>query len=381
MKKRVVILGSTGSIGKQALKVVESNSESFEVVGLAVMTSINELEKQILKYKPKAVAVYDASKAKELKDRIKTDIKVLSGMEGLLELSAMEEANILLNSVVGSIGLQPTLTAIRAGKTIALANKETLVVAGRIIMEEAKRYGVDIIPVDSEHSAIFQCLKGENVKEIAKIILTASGGPFKDWSKENLKNVKPKDALKHPNWEMGKKITIDSSTLMNKGLEVIEAKWLFDVDMDNIKVLVHPQSIIHSMVEFIDHSVMAQLGVPDMMLPIQYAFTHPDRIEGRIPQLKLHEVGQLTFQQPDLEKFPCLSLAYKALEAGGTMPCVVNGANEVLVEAFLQESIGFYDIPRYIEGAMMVHKPYDYRTIEDVLEVDKWVRNWVKSQI
>lgn len=381
MKKKIVILGSTGSIGSQALQVVDNNMEAFEVLGLAVMSSIDQLEEQIIKFKPKAVAVYNELKAKELKNRISSETKVLSGMEGLIDLAVMTESDILLNSVVGSIGLQPTLAAIRSGKTIALANKETLVVAGSLIMQEAKKHGVKILPVDSEHSAIFQCLNGESIKEVSRLILTASGGPFREWNKEDLLHAKPKDALKHPNWDMGRKISIDSSTLMNKGLEVIEAKWLFDIDMDKIDVLVHPQSIIHSMVEFKDNSVLAQLGVPDMMLPIQYAFTYPERIEGNTPQLKLHEVGTLTFSQPDLDRFPCLALAYQGLKIGGTMPCIINGANEVLVEAFLQEKIGFYDIPFYIERAMNAHKAYDYSSLEDVLEADSWVRNWVKSQI
>ncbi|KAB3536936.1 1-deoxy-D-xylulose-5-phosphate reductoisomerase [Alkaliphilus pronyensis] len=380
MKKSIVILGSTGSIGKQTLEVVAA-SDSMEIVGLAVMGNIDELENQIQRFKPKYVAVFDESKAKELKDRLRSNTAVLSGMEGLLELAVIEESDIVLNSVVGSIGLLPTLTAIRNGKTIALANKETLVVGGRLIMEEAKSHKVQILPVDSEHSAIFQCLQGEDYNNISKLILTASGGPFRGRTKESLVDVKYYEALKHPNWDMGKKISIDSATLMNKGLEVIEAKWLFEVEMDRIEVVVHPQSIIHSMVEFKDNSIIAQLGSPDMKLPIQYALTYPNREKGNTTKLNLRELSRLDFFQPNTDTFPCLDLAYEALRIGGTMPCVVNGANEVLVEKYLHEEIKFYDIPKYIEKAMIKHKSFQYNSIEDVLEVDNWVRNWLKSEI
>ncbi|SCY12813.1 1-deoxy-D-xylulose-5-phosphate reductoisomerase [Alkaliphilus peptidifermentans] len=381
MKKKIVILGSTGSIGKQALDVVSNLSDSFEVVGLAVMRNIAELQEQINIYKPKVVVVYDKVKADILKSRIPSNIRVLSGMEGLIEIATMEECEIVVNSVVGSIGLLPTLSAIRCGKTIALANKETLVVGGSLIMEEARKNNVKILPVDSEHSAIFQCLQGESSKNISKIILTASGGPFREWDKESLINAKFHEALKHPNWDMGRKISIDSSTLMNKGLEVIEAKWLFDVDLDKIEVIIHPQSIIHSMVEFVDGSIIAQLGAPDMRLPIQYSLAYPERITGDNTKLNLKELSRLDFMQPDTEKFPCLQLAYEALRIGGTMPCVINGANEVLVEKYLAEEIKFYDIPKYIEKAMKAHKSFQYNTIEEVLEVDKWVREWLKTEI
>ncbi len=381
MKKRISILGSTGSIGKQALEVIEDHSDVFEVVGLAAMKSIDELEKQIIQFRPKIVAVFDEKKALELKQRVSGKTKVVAGMEGLIEVAIHQDADMILNAVVGSIGVIPTLTAIRHKKNIALANKETLVVAGELIMEEAKLNGVKLIPVDSEHSAIFQCLQGEESNQLSKIILTASGGPFREWNKKDLVEVKSVDALKHPNWTMGKKISIDSATLMNKGLEVIEAKWLFDIDVEKIEVIVHPQSIIHSMIELEDASVIAQLGVPDMKLPIQYAFTYPKRFKGNLPKLNLKEISQLSFFDADHNKFPCLSLAYEALKIGGTMPCIVNGANEVLVEYYLQDKIGFYDIPKYIELAMTKHQAFRYNNIEEILEVDQWVRSWIESQL
>lgn len=382
MTKRITILGSTGSIGKQALEVVSEQPHEFEIIGLAAMSSIDDLELQIKQFQPKLVAVYDEKKALELKERIKgSRTRIVSGMEGLIETATLDEADLVLNSVVGSIGVLPTLSAIRSRKNIALANKETLVVAGALIMEEAKKYGVKIIPVDSEHSAIFQCLQGEASNTISKVILTASGGPFRERQKRDLIDVKFHEALKHPNWSMGRKISIDSATLMNKGLEVIEAKWLFDVNVDKIDVVVHPQSIIHSMVEMEDSSVMAQLGLPDMKLPIQYAFTYPKRLKGNIPKLNLKEIGQLTFYEADLDKFPCLALAYEALRIGGTMPCIVNGANEVLVDYYLQDKIGFYDIPKYIEKAMNKHEVFQYKNIDEILEVDRWVRDWILSQL
>ncbi|WP_026476039.1 1-deoxy-D-xylulose-5-phosphate reductoisomerase [Alkaliphilus transvaalensis] len=382
MTKRITILGSTGSIGKQALEVVSEQPHEFEIIGLAAMSSIDDLELQIKQFQPKLVAVYDEKKALELKERIKgSRTRIVSGMEGLIETATLDEADLVLNSVVGSIGVLPTLSAIRSRKNIALANKETLVVAGALIMEEAKKYGVKIIPVDSEHSAIFQCLQGEASNTISKVILTASGGPFREREKRDLIDVKFHEALKHPNWSMGRKISIDSATLMNKGLEVIEAKWLFDVNVDKIDVVVHPQSIIHSMVEMEDSSVMAQLGLPDMKLPIQYAFTYPKRLKGNIPKLNLKEIGQLSFYEADLDKFPCLALAYEALRIGGTMPCIVNGANEVLVDYYLQDKIGFYDIPKYIEKAMNKHEVFQYKNIDEILEVDRWVRDWILSQL
>ena len=302
-------------------------------------------------------------------------------MEGLKTISSLPEIDVLLTAIVGMIGLVPTLEAIKHKKDIALANKETLVCAGKLVMSEAKKNGVKILPVDSEHSAIFQSLNGENYKEIEKVILTASGGPFRGKKKEELLNVTKNEALKHPNWSMGRKISIDSSTLMNKGLEVIEAKWLFDVEVDQIDVVVHPQSIIHSMVQFNDSSVIAQLGCPDMRLPIQYALTYPERLENGFERLDLTKIATLTFEEPDLETFPCLQLAYETLKMGGTYSAVLNSANEVLVEAFLEDKIGFYDIPKYIKETLDVHKSIEEPTLEEILEVDRWTREYVKNLI
>lgn len=379
MKKSISLLGSTGSVGRQAVEVIQEHPESFEVVALAALANISELEKQIHLLQPKVVAVYNEEKAKELASRVST--KVVAGMEGLLEAATYPGADLVLNSVMGSVGLSPTMAAIEAGKDIALANKETLVVAGELVMAAAARKGVKILPVDSEHSAIFQCLQGENLEDLSKLIITASGGPFREWPKEKIAEAPCEAALKHPNWSMGKKITIDSATLMNKGLEVIEARWLFDINVDKIEVVVHPQSIIHSMIEMKDHSVIAQLGVPDMKLPIQYALGYPKRMTGEIPRLDLTKTGPLEFYPPDLERFPCLALAFEAIKVGKTMPCVVNGANEVLVEAYLRNAIGFYDIPRVIEAAMAAHQPFSYQTLEEIQAVDQWVRQWTAEKI
>ena len=345
------------------------------------MQNINELEKQIDEFKPKFVAVYDKHKADILKNKISSKTKIISSIEGLIEIASLNDVDLVLNSVVGSIGLLPTLHAIKAGKNIALANKETLVVGGELITKEIAKYNVNIIPVDSEHSAIFQCLQGEKRESISKLILTASGGPFNNWEVENLKDVTYKEALKHPNWSMGKKISIDSATLMNKGLEVIEAKWLFDIDVDKIEVVIHPQSIIHSMVEFKDTSVIAQLGLPDMRLPIQYALTYPNRLEMNSPGLNFMKYNSLTFNEPDYNKFPCLKLAYDAIKIGGTMPCVLNAANEVLVNLFLEQKIKFYDISYYIEKIMDIHESSNYNSYEELLEVDTWAREWITKNI
>lgn len=381
--KKISILGSTGSIGKQTLDVIRANKDKFEVVAISANSSVDLLLKQIIEFKPKYVAVYDEVSALKLKSMIPNDIniEVLSGMEGLKAISALPEIDVLLTAIVGMIGLVPTLTAIRNGKDIALANKETLVCAGGLVMSEAKKHGVSILPVDSEHSAIFQCLNGEQNKEIEKIILTASGGPFRGKTKEDLSNVTKNQALKHPNWSMGRKISIDSSTLMNKGLEVIEAKWLFGVEHDQIDVVVHPQSIIHSMVQFIDSSVMAQLGCPDMRLPIQYALTYPNRISNDFERLDLAKIATLTFEQPDLETFPCLKLAYDTLKMGGTYSAVLNSANEVLVNEFLEDKIGFYDIPYYIEKTLEAHNSIEKPNLDQILEIDKWAREFVTASI
>lgn len=379
--KKISILGSTGSIGTQTLDVVRAHKDKFKIAGLAVLKNIDELEKQIEEFNPEVVAVFEKEKAEILSGRIGKKVKVVSGIEGLIAVATLGITNIVVTSVVGSIGLLPTLEAIRHKKTIALANKETLVVAGRLVIEETKKHNAKIIPVDSEHSAIFQCLHGEDINNISRIILTASGGPFRNWAKTEIAKAKAKDALKHPTWNMGRKITVDSSTLMNKGLEVIEAKWLFNVELDKIDVVVHPQSIIHSMVEYKDSSIISQMGIPNMKVPIQYALSYPERIENKVEKLDFNSLEQLTFVSPDMEKFPCLSLAYEALKIGKTMPCVLNGANEILVEYFLQDKIGFYDIPRFIEKAMAIHEPFIYKAVDEILEVDRWVKNWIKNEI
>ena len=379
--KKISILGSTGSIGLQTVEIVREHLDKFKIIGIAAMSNIEKLEEQINEFKPEIVAVFNEEKAKILASKINEETKIVSGMQGLIEVATHEKVDIVLNSVVGSVGMIPTYHAIRSKKNIALANKETLVVAGKIIMQEAIKNNVSIIPVDSEHSAIFQCLQGESTEDIEKIILTASGGPFRKMSKENLKSAKYYDALKHPNWDMGRKISIDSATLMNKGLEVIEAKWLFDISYEDIDVVVHPQSIIHSMVEFSDSSVIAQMGLPSMKLPIQYALTYPKREKSSIPKLKLSEIRTLTFEEPDLDRFPCLKLAYDAIKIGGTMPCVLNGANEVLVSKYLKDEISFYDIPKYVEKAMNKHSSFDYTSLDELLEVDKWVRNWIMNEL
>ncbi|SHG93481.1 1-deoxy-D-xylulose-5-phosphate reductoisomerase [Tepidibacter thalassicus] len=379
--KNIAILGSTGSIGTQALEVIRNNKDDFNIVALAVNTNIYKLLEQIKEFKPKIIAVYDEDKAKKLKEILPNNIniEIYWGMEGLKAIASLEEVDILITALVGMIGLIPTLEAINKGKTIALANKETLVTAGSLVMKKAKEKGVNIIPVDSEHSAIFQCLNGEDNKSIEKLILTASGGPFRNKTKEELLTVTKNEALKHPNWSMGKKITIDSATLMNKGLEVIEARWLFDIDGDNIDVLVHPQSIIHSMVQFKDSSVIAQLGNPDMKLPIQYALSYPNRIYSNFERLDLVKISSLTFEKPDMDTFPCLKLAYESLKNGGTYPTVLNAANEVLVSEFLNDNIKFYDIPLYIEKALEKHSCVNNPTLEEILYVDNWSREFIKE--
>ena len=379
--KRITILGSTGSIGTQTLDVVRKNKDKFQVVAISANSSIDLLLEQIMEFSPKYVAVYNEESALKLKEMIpeNINIEVLSGMDGLVKICQLEEVNVVLTAVVGMIGLVPTMAAIKAKKTIALANKETLVTAGELVMSEAKKNNVEILPVDSEHSAIFQCLNGERKQDIEKIILTASGGPFRGKKREELVNVTKNEALKHPNWDMGRKISIDSSTLMNKGLEVIEAKWLFDVDVEDIEVVVHPQSIIHSMVSFRDSSVMSQMGCPDMRLPIEYALTYPERLETDFERLDLAKVATLTFEKPDMETFPCLALAFKVLKLGGTYPAALNSANEFLVNEFLNDKIGFYDIPYYIEKTLDCHKNRVNPTLEDILEVDKETRAFLAN--
>lgn len=372
--KSVSILGSTGSIGVQALNVIE-NLKDINVVALSTNENIELLEKQALKFKPKIVSVGNPKKAEILKQKLNAyDIKIVQGMEGLVDVATESKADIVLNSVVGMIGLLPTLEAIKAKKTIALANKETLVSGGKLVMKEAKENNVKIIPVDSEHSAIFQCLNAGKYKEISKIILTASGGPFYGWSKDELKSVTVKDALKHPNWNMGNKITIDSATLMNKGLEIIEAMWLFNIDINKIEPIIHPQSIVHSAVEYVDGSIIAQLGIPDMRIPIQYALTYPNRSYSNLKKLNLVDIGELTFRQPDLNVFPCLKLAIEAAKIGGSMTAVLNGANEAAVDLFLKGKIRFIDIPKIIEEVMGKHKIIKDPSLEDIIECDVWAR-------
>ncbi|WP_278244296.1 1-deoxy-D-xylulose-5-phosphate reductoisomerase [Caldisalinibacter kiritimatiensis] len=377
--KYISILGSTGSIGRQALDVIRNN-QNYKVVGLSANNNIELLEEQAQEFKPNIIAVYNEEKAKILKHRLDgSDIEVVSGLEGLNRVATESSANIVLTSVVGMIGLIPTLKAIEHGKSIALANKETLVTAGKLVMNAAKDKGISIIPVDSEHSAIFQCLNTENEKEISKIILTASGGPFRGMNYDEIKDVTVKDALKHPNWSMGKKITIDSATMMNKGLEVIEAKWLFNIDIEKIDVVVHPQSIVHSMVEYVDGSIIAQLGITDMRIPIQYALTYPRRTSNNLEKLNLSRIGTLTFEKPNYKTFPCLALAYEAIKIGGTMPAVLNAANEVAVDMFLKEKIKFYDIPRIIEHTMEKHSIIKEATMDDILNSDKWARKIISK--
>lgn len=378
--KKVAILGSTGSIGTQSVEVCEKHG--LEITALAAHSSIDLLEKQARKFKPKYVGIYREDKYKELKERLAdTEIKVLCGMEGLCEIAAMKDNDIVLNSVVGMVGLLPTLTAIEAGKDVALANKETLVAGGTLVTALAKKKGVTIYPVDSEHSAIFQCLQGNKREQLNKIILTASGGPFYGYSYEQLKSVTKADALKHPNWDMGNKITIDSATLMNKGLEFIEAKWLFDLDPDQIEIVVHRQSVIHSAVEYKDFAVIAQLGVPDMKIPIQYSLLYPERVECPTKPLSLTDYGTLTFDKPDYETFKCLSAAIEAISRGGAYPCLVNSANEEAVRAFLNNEIQFIKIGEIVSSILDKFPKTEISSYEEVVVADKLAREYVRGLI
>lgn len=378
--RNIAILGSTGSIGTQTLEIVRENND-LNVVSIAAKSSINKLEEQVREFKPDIVCVYDEKAASQFKVMISdTNTKVVSGMEGLIEAATYKSAELVVTAFVGMIGIVPTVEAIKAGKNIALANKETLVTAGHIVMDLAKNNNVKILPVDSEHSAIFQSLNGENSKEIDKILLTASGGPFRTKTKDDLKTVTLEDALKHPNWSMGRKITIDSATMVNKGLEVLEAKWLFDVDVDNIQVVVQPQSIIHSMVQFNDGAVIAQLGVPDMKLPIQYAIYYPERRYLSGDRLDFGKIGQITFEDPDFEKFKGLELAYESGRIGGSMPTVLNAANEKAVAMFLNRKIGYLEIADIIEYCMSKHNMIENPTIEQILEIENWVNELIESK-
>lgn len=378
--KKIAILGSTGSIGTQTLEVVRENKD-IEVLGLAAGNNIKLLERQIREFHPKMAAVWSEERAKELRENVKDlNIKIVSGMEGLIELSVMEESEILVTAIVGMIGIRPTIEAIKAGKDIALANKETLVTAGHIIMPLAKEYQVAILPVDSEHSAIFQSLQGGQEKALHKILLTASGGPFRQKTREELLNIQVEDALKHPNWEMGRKITIDSSTFVNKGLEVIEAKWLFDVSLDQIEVVVHPQSIIHSMVEYVDGAIIAQLGTPDMKLPIQYALYYPERRFLPGDRLDFAALSKLTFEKPDMETFYGLRLAFEAGKEGGSLPTVFNAANELAVSKFLERKIKYLEIPEIIEHCMQAHKTIADPSVDEILQTEQEVYEQIESR-
>lgn len=369
--KNIIILGSTGSIGTSALRIVEERPDKFRVIGLAARSNLKKLAEQIEKFRPKAVCVADAANAKKLRGMVRRRVKILSGVEGSLELATMDGADVALSAMVGAAGLAPTLAAIKAGRDIALANKETMVTAGRLVMREAKANRVKIIPVDSEHSAIFQAMRGEKGKAVRKITLTASAGPFLNTPVEELRAVTVDQALNHPVWSMGPKITIDSATMMNKGLEVIEASWLFGLPGEKIETLVHPQSVIHSMVEFCDSSVMAQLGLPDMRTPISFALNYPDRLETALPSLDLALAGTLTFQRPDPVKYPALGLAYEALSLGGDAAAVLNAANEVAVEAFLDGRIRFTEIAEIVKRTVRSHNARPAETLAEVLEADK----------
>lgn len=378
--KRIAILGSTGSIGTQTLEVVRSNQD-IEVAAIAAGSNIKLLEEQIREFSPKLCGVWDQEKAKELSSRVRdTDTRIVSGMDGLMEISTLEGYEILVTAVVGMIGIRPTIAAINAGKDIALANKETLVTAGHLIIPLVKEKKVRLLPVDSEHSAIFQCLNGEQGNKIEKILLTASGGPFRGYRKEQLKEIRVEDALKHPNWSMGRKITIDSSTLVNKGLEVMEAKWLFGVPMDDVQVVVQPKSIIHSMVQFTDGAVMAQLGTPDMKLPIQYALYYPERRPMGGGRLDFWSLKEITFEKPDMETFPGLSLAYEAGRTGGSLPVVFNAANERAVAKFLDRKISYPEITEIIGASMGHHKWRTDPSLDEILEAEQETYEFIESR-
>nr|WP_295280913.1 1-deoxy-D-xylulose-5-phosphate reductoisomerase [uncultured Blautia sp.] len=378
--KKIAILGSTGSIGTQTLDVARANGD-IQVLGISAGRNIKMLEEQAREFHPQLIAVWDENAARDLAVRLKDmDVKIVSGMEGLLELARMPQTDILVTAVVGMIGIRPTMEGIKAGKDIALANKETLVTAGHLIIPLAKEYGVQILPVDSEHSAIFQAIHGENRAQIEKLLITASGGPFRGKKRADLEHVTLADTLKHPNWVMGQKITVDSATLVNKGLEVMEAKWLFDVDLDHIQVVVQPKSIIHSMVEFKDGAVMAQLGTPDMRLPIQYALYYPERrfLDGE--RLDFHRLKEITFEEPDMDTFLGLPMAMDAARKGGSMPTVFNAANELAVKKFLQEKIGFLDIYQIIAQSMDRHHVIENPNLEEILAVEDETYKWIESR-
>jgi 1-deoxy-D-xylulose-5-phosphate reductoisomerase len=375
--KKVVLLGSTGSIGTSTIKVAEDLPDQFQLIGLAAGNNVELLLEQTRRHKPAAISITDPVKAKELANLLGTSCQVYSGNEGLLKLATMPDADIVLIAIVGTAGLQPALAAIRAGKDIAVASKEILVMAGEIVMNEARKHGVRVLAVDSEHSAIFQCLDDKPPASVRALWLTASGGPFRDkalWPKEKFTEITLEKALKHPSWVMGRKITIDSATLFNKGLEMIEARWLFDIEMPRVKVVVHPQSIVHSMVEFVDGSIIAQLSTPDMCLPIQYALSYPKRIGSDRVQTNFAKIGTLTFEEPDVERFPAVGLARRAGEVGGTLPAVLNAANEVAVEAFVNRQINFPQITGLVAKVMDAHNVVSHPTLDQILAADAWAR-------
>lgn len=384
--KQIAILGSTGSIGCNTLRVVDALGDAFRVAALGAGSNVTLLAGQIEKYRPRVVAVIDEESAEKLKAELKKrnvfPLPAIGlGVAGLSEVAACDDVEIVIGAVVGALGLLPTYHALELGRRVALANKETLVIAGEIMTRTAEKSGAELLPVDSEHNALHQCLRGEKHQEVRRLILTASGGPFRTSSKEQIENATPAQALKHPTWKMGAKITIDSATLMNKGLEVIEARWLFGRSADEISVIVHPQSVVHSMVEMVDGSIIAQLGVTDMRHAIQYALTYPERQASELPPLNPAALGQLEFHEPDPDRFPCLTLAYDALRTGGTMPAVLNAANEIAVAAFLNEQIPFGEIPRLIRQACAAHTPQPATDLEIVLAADAWTRQWVSQRI
>ena len=379
MTKKLSILGSTGSIGENTLLVADNLGEQIDILYLSANRNVKRLIDQAQNYHPKAVAIVDEEAGKEVTGALNNQIEVLTGREGLLELAGRDDVDIVMNGLVGSAGMEPTLRSVEAGVDVALSNKESLVMAGSIINEAKQKSGAKIFPVDSEHSAIWQCLAGEDMADVRKIILTGSGGPFRTKNVETFINITPKEALNHPNWDMGNKITIDSATMMNKGLEVIETYWLFGLKADEIDIVVHPQSIIHSMVEFADRSIKAQLGVPDMKIPIQYALTYPRHSAAHWEELDFIKTGQLTFEAPDLEKFPCIKLAYEALRAGGSTPAVLNVANEQAVYNFLDGEIKFTEIPAIIEKACAEHHYIAEPTLEDLLELEIWATDFVNA--
>ncbi|HXV68600.1 MAG TPA: 1-deoxy-D-xylulose-5-phosphate reductoisomerase [Nitrospira sp.] len=380
--KSIIILGSTGSIGTNTLDIVQRFPEEFRVLGLTGGGNIDKLEEQIRTFKPKAVAVSTESSAATLRTRCAgLSLDILAGEDGIAQIAAMPGAELVISAIVGAAGLVPTLAAIRSGKHIALANKEPMVMAGKLMQEEARKYGVRIFPVDSEHSAIFQSLEGHRIEDVRRLILTASGGALWALTKEQLQDVTPERALQHPNWKMGSKITIDSATLMNKGLEVVEARWLFDIPESRIDVMIHRESIIHSLVEYQDRSMIAQLGLPDMRTPISYAMRYPERMPLDLPSLDLTEIGTLTFCRPDHDRFPCLNLGYESLRIGGTMPAAMNAANEIAVDAFLNGGIRFIEIADVIRSTMAAHSPHAVTRLDDALEADRWARDKAESLV